>query len=289
MIQKYKAVEAHMTIDLEDLLNSILASLDRISHIPSKDIPNIDLYMDQVTTFMDKRLRSTTRNPKEDKILTKTMINNYAKNDLLPPPVKKKYTKDHMIMLIFIYYFKGILSISDIQAILGPLAERFFHKDGTMNMQKIYDEAFGMEQEHVQTLKKSIEEDYRIAQETFAGVDSDDREFLQFFSFISLMSYDVYVKKLLVEKMIDGYAERKKEAQENSARQEKGNGTLKDQESADAGGKKGKKHAAESAGTAAGKSENPDRNGRADAQQSAQDEQAKRVKSMLEAQAKEEI
>ncbi len=277
-----------MTIDLEDLLNSILASLDRISHIPSKDIPNIDLYMDQVTTFMDKRLRSTTRNPKEDKILTKTMINNYAKNDLLPPPVKKKYTKDHMIMLIFIYYFKGILSISDIQAILGPLAERFFHKDGTMNMQKIYDEAFGMEQEHVQTLKKSIEEDYRIAQETFAGVDSDDREFLQFFSFISLMSYDVYVKKLLVEKMIDGYEERKKEAQENSARQEKGNGTLKDQESADAGGKKGKKHAAESAGTAAGKSENPDRNGRADAQQSAQDEQAKRVKSLLEAQAKEE-
>ncbi len=277
-----------MTIDLEDLLNSILASLDRISHIPSKDIPNIDLYMDQVTTFMDKRLRSTTRNPKEDKILTKTMINNYAKNDLLPPPVKKKYTKDHMIMLIFIYYFKGILSISDIQAILGPLAERFFHKDGTMNMQKIYDEAFGMEQEHVQTLKKSIEEDYRIAQETFAGVDSDDREFLQFFSFISLMSYDVYVKKLLVEKMIDGYAERKKEAQENSARQEKENGTLKDQESADAGGKKGKKHAAESAGTAAGKSENPDRNGRADAQQSAQDEQAKRVKSLLEAQAKEE-
>ena len=277
-----------MTIDLEDLLNSILASLDRISHIPSKDIPNIDLYMDQVTTFMDKRLRSTTRNPKEDKILTKTMINNYAKNDLLPPPVKKKYTKDHMIMLIFIYYFKGILSISDIQAILGPLAERFFHKDGTMNMQKIYDEAFGMEQEHVQTLKKSIEEDYRIAQETFAGVDSDDREFLQFFSFISLMSYDVYVKKLLVEKMIDGYEERKKEAQENSARQEKGNGTLKDQESADAGGKKGKKNAAESAGTAAGKSENPDRNGRADAQQSAQDEQAKRVKSLLEAQAKED-
>lgn len=277
-----------MTIDLEDLLNSILASLDRISHIPSKDIPNIDLYMDQVTTFMDKRLRSTTRNPKEDKILTKTMINNYAKNDLLPPPVKKKYTKDHMIMLIFIYYFKGILSISDIQAILGPLAERFFHKDGTMNMQKIYDEAFGMEQEHVQTLKKSIEEDYRIAQETFAGVDPDDREFLQFFSFISLMSYDVYVKKLLVEKMIDGYAERKKEAEESSARQEKGNGTVKDQESADAGGKKGKKHAAESSGAAAGKGDNPDRTGRADAQQSAQDEQAKRVKSMLEAQAKEE-
>ena len=74
-----------MTINIEDLLNSILGSLDRIAYIKSEDIPNIDLYMDQVTTFMESRLRSSTRNPGTDKILTKTMINNYAKNDLLPP------------------------------------------------------------------------------------------------------------------------------------------------------------------------------------------------------------
>ena len=52
-----------MTIDREDLLNSIIESLDRIHHISLDDIPNIDLYMDQVTTFMESRLRSTTRNP----------------------------------------------------------------------------------------------------------------------------------------------------------------------------------------------------------------------------------
>ena len=78
-----------MTIDREDLLNSIIDSLDRIHHIELEDIPNIDLYMDQVTTFMESKLRSTTRNPAEDKILTKTMINNYAKNDLLPPHINK--------------------------------------------------------------------------------------------------------------------------------------------------------------------------------------------------------
>ena len=99
-----------MTIDTEDLLNSILGSLERIEYIKPEDIPNIDLYMDQVTTFMDSRLSSTVRNPGEDKILTKTMINNYAKNDLLPPPVKKKYSKEHVLLLIFIYYYKGILS-----------------------------------------------------------------------------------------------------------------------------------------------------------------------------------
>ena len=83
-----------MHIDTKDLLNSILESFDRIDYVKSSDIPNIDLYMDQVTTFMDKNFRNTTRYPGDDKIMTKTMINNYAKNDLLPPPVRKKYSKE---------------------------------------------------------------------------------------------------------------------------------------------------------------------------------------------------
>ena len=79
-----------MHIDTNDLLQSILASFDRIDYVKSQDIPNIDLYMDQVTTFMDKNLRKSSRYPENDKVMTKTMINNYAKNDLLPPPIKKK-------------------------------------------------------------------------------------------------------------------------------------------------------------------------------------------------------
>ena len=78
-----------MTIDTKDMLNSILSSISQIDYIKPEEIPNIDLYMDQVTTFMEKNLSSTKRY-EEDKILTKTMINNYAKNNLLPPPVKKK-------------------------------------------------------------------------------------------------------------------------------------------------------------------------------------------------------
>ena len=115
-----------MTLETEDLLQSILDSLDRIDYIRPDDIPDIELYMDQVTTFMDSRLKNAARNPEVDKILTKTMINNYAKNDLLPPPVRKKYSREHMLLLIFIYYFKGILSISDIQTVLKPITDRFF-------------------------------------------------------------------------------------------------------------------------------------------------------------------
>lgn len=217
--RKQKAGDS-MTIETEDLLNSIMASFDRIDYIKTEDIPEIDLYMDQVTTFMDSRMKNMTRNPREDKILTKTMINNYAKNHLLPPPVKKKYSKEHMLVLIFIFYFKGILSIGDIQSLLNPLTDRFFGKDEGFNLKDIYDEVFQMEEKEVQKLKEDVARRYDCAQNSFGDAPEDSREFLQTFAFICMLSFDVYVKKLLIEKLIDGLGE-KEEADESIAKKEK--------------------------------------------------------------------
>ncbi len=195
-----------MTIDNDDLLNSILTSLDRIEYIVPEDIPNIELYMDQVTTFMDNKLRQAARYPDEDKILTKTMINNYAKNDLLPPPVKKKYSKEHVLLLIFIYYYKSILSISDIQTLLKPITERFFRKDGDFNLESIYREAFSMEKQQLDVLKEDVVKKFKTAEQTFGDAPEESRDFLRKFSFICTLSFDVYVKKLMIEKMVDELA-----------------------------------------------------------------------------------
>lgn len=200
-----------MTIDSGDLLNSILASLDRIEYVSPEDIPNIELYMDQVTTFMDSKLRSTSRYPGEDKILTKTMINNYAKNDLLPPPVKKKYSKEHVLLLIFIYYYKGILSINDIQTLLKPITERFFGNAAEYNLENIYREAFGLEKQQIESLKADVTEKFRIASETFGDAPEESRDFLKKFAFICTLSFDVYVKKLMIEKMVDELAAEQRE------------------------------------------------------------------------------
>lgn len=194
----------NMTINTEDLLNSILESLDRIEYIRATDIPDIELYMDQVTTFMESHLKHSTRNPEEDKILTKTMINNYAKNDLLPPPVRKKYSKEHVMLLIFIYYYKGILSISDIQQLMRPITSKFFGLTGDYSLENIYEEAFGLEKEQIDILKADIMERFRKSEQTFQDAPEDSRDFLQTFAFICMLSFDVYVKKLLIEKMIDG-------------------------------------------------------------------------------------
>lgn len=194
-----------MTIDKNDLLNSIMESLDRFQHIKADDIPNIDLYMDQVTTFMESKLKSSLRNPQEDKILTKTMINNYAKNDLLPPPIKKKYSREHVIMLIFIYYYKGLLSINDIQALLNPLAEKYFQTEGGLNLAMIYEEIFGLENTQMNVLKEDILNKFETAQTVFSDAKEEDKEALQLFTFICLLSFDVYIKKLLIEKMVDSF------------------------------------------------------------------------------------
>lgn len=198
-----------MTINIEDLLGSIEESLDRIEYIKAEDIPNIDLYMDQVTTFMEAHLKSSTRNQDEDKILTKTMINNYTKNDLLPPPVRKKYSRHHVLMLIFIYYYKGILSISDIQKLLQPITEHFFGTKEGLDLESVYEEVFGLEREQKDVLKKDVIEKFQIAQQTFQDAPEDKQEFLKIFSFICMLSFDVYVKKLLIEKMIDGFMDGK--------------------------------------------------------------------------------
>lgn len=199
-----------MTIKTEDLLNSILESLDRVTYIKSEDIPNIDLYMDQVTTFMQSRLKRTTRNPEEDKILTKTMINNYAKNDLLPPPCKKKYSKEHIMLLVFIYYYKGILSINDIQELLAPITGKFFDTEEEFDLETIYETVFGLEKSQTDAMKKDIVEKFRIAEGTFQDAPEDSQEFLQIFSFICMLGFDVYMKKLLIEKMIDSFYDEKR-------------------------------------------------------------------------------
>lgn len=126
-----------MENDVKEFLSELLKQLKSIDYIKPEDIPNIDLYMDQVTTFMDEQLAASKRY-ESDKILTKTMINNYAKNNLLPSPDKKKYSKEHVLTLLFIYYFKNILSINDIRSILNPLTEKYFGNDDGFTMQDVY-------------------------------------------------------------------------------------------------------------------------------------------------------
>ena len=186
----------------DDRLRDIFTRLDSLDYVKPEQIPNIDLYMDQVTTFMDEHLEKAKRYP-EDKILTKTMINNYAKNNLLPPPVKKKYTKEHMLLLIYIYYFKNMLAFNDIEALFQPITEEHFMDSAGLDMQRIYADVFSLEKEQMKRLKEDIIRKFRSSQQIFTDQDEEDREYLQLFAFICELGFDVYLKKLAIEMLID--------------------------------------------------------------------------------------
>ena len=194
-----------MSLEHSEFLADMLHKLAKLDYIRPGEIPNIDLYMDQVTTFMDEHL-SDVKRYEDDKILTKTMINNYTKNDLLPPPVKKKYSKEHIYVLTFIYYLKNILSISDIQKLLNPLTDKFFNKEELPDLEYIYSEIYNMEKAQIASLSKDVVERTQVAKEAFLDVENEeDKDFLQLFSLVGLLSFDVYMKKNIIESLIDDY------------------------------------------------------------------------------------
>lgn len=184
----------------KELLREYMEHISKMQVVHASELPSIQLYMDQVTTFMNERLEAHKRYD-DDKIMTKTMINNYAKNDLLPSPEKKKYSKDHMILLLFIYYFKNILSITDIQSLLAPITDEYFQAKEGMDLTELY--------ESITTLRSSANREMledlvrQMDRSSSLFPDEENREELQRFAFICMISYDVYMKKMLLERMID--------------------------------------------------------------------------------------
>lgn len=183
-------------------LHAILKQLSDLDYVHPEDIPNIDLYVDQVTTFIEAQLESVKRN-EDEKILTKTMINNYTKNHVLPSPEKKKYTRDHILTLILIYYLKSFLSIKDIQALLEPVTEKYFGTESELSFYDLYEELISLGNGQTKALIKDVIAKYNATQSAFSDAPEEDQGFLRNFGFICMLSFDVYIKKMMIESLID--------------------------------------------------------------------------------------
>lgn len=201
----------------QEYIRKLIGDLESVNYVRPENIPNIELYMDQVTTFMDRNLEKLKRYD-EDKLLTKTMINNYTKNHLLPSPNKKKYSKDHMLLLIFIYYMKNFMSITDIQRLLNPLCEKFFGEGHTTSLEQIYREVFGQIEAQKKNLTKDVIRKFDASMKAFEQTEGEDKEFLQTFTFVCMLCFDIYMKKQLLERLIDRQFQ---PAEENPKKKEK--------------------------------------------------------------------
>ena len=188
--------------DIPSVIEEVFKCYTDGSYIKASMLPDLDLYVDQITTFLTRHLAKTIRF-EDDKIMTKTMINNYTKNHLLPPPDKKKYSRDHILLMIFIYYFKNFLPISDIKTILGPLTDKYFHKDADLNLEAIYTTLFSKEDTFVQEVLENVMKQFHMSADLFPNAPKADQASLREFTFICMLSLDIYLKKQLIEAILD--------------------------------------------------------------------------------------
>lgn len=188
--------------DIPSVIEEVFKRYTDGSYIKASMLPDLDLYVDQITTFLTRHLAKTIRF-EDDKIMTKTMINNYTKNHLLPPPDKKKYSRDHILLMIFIYYFKNFLPISDIKTILGPLTDKYFHKDADLNLEAIYTTLFSKEDTFLQEVLENVMKQFHMSADLFPDAPKADQASLREFTFICMLSLDIYLKKQLIEAILD--------------------------------------------------------------------------------------
>lgn len=195
-----------MNFEYEDL-NRIFEEMIRFNEIKPAEIPCVDLYMDQITTLFEDKLGHYRRN-EDDKVLTKTMVNNYTKDKILMPAVNKKYSREHIILLILIYNLKQVISISDIGKILSPMKEETMKRD----LDKMYSAFLEMKRENIEGFRKYFEDRFQLSKDAILkageiGAEENDEDINKKTIFLTALSLidEANMQKRMVEKIIDEF------------------------------------------------------------------------------------
>ena len=176
-----------------ETINRFLEKIDGETHISLEEIPAIDLYMDQVIQLFENKYGSTKRNEKE-KILTKTMINNYAKGKLLFPIINKKYSKEHLILISLIYQLKGALSINDIHDTLAAVNNRA--ATGEIDLEIFYRDFLDLSERSKGNFLKDLEEKKRDTEEKVRMADEENQDELKELEKILMIASLAYASNL---------------------------------------------------------------------------------------------
>ncbi|MDO4534457.1 MAG: DUF1836 domain-containing protein [Clostridium perfringens] len=178
---------------IEELIEDVKVN----KFITLEDIPSIDLYMDQVIQLFENKLSYLKRND-EDKILTKTMINNYSKGKLFMNIKNKKYSKNHIILIILIYELKGVMSIPDIKTAFSEVVKTYDEE----NEEKLDLEVFY--KKHLEMINKNdslIKEEILSITKELGSLDSEEEKLL----LLIYLAAKANIYKRLCEKIVDDW------------------------------------------------------------------------------------
>ncbi|MCD3194467.1 DUF1836 domain-containing protein [Clostridium botulinum C] len=193
-----------MNLNTENF-NFLIKELHLDEDLKLSDIPDLDLYMDQVITLFDDKLKHLKRN-EDDKILTKTMINNYTKAKILIPPNKKKYSKNHIILLILIYYLKQTLSINDISLLFNNIIKDLSSNEtSNLDLKKIYQSFLNIKKSESIIINENLQNKLKLIKNETKDFSNNNIEISQMLLQVLCVINEANTYKRVAEKMIDEF------------------------------------------------------------------------------------
>ncbi len=191
-------------IRYEEFIKKISEEFTENSIIPPSDFPNMALYSDQVVSFINSELSLYGKGGGE--ILTKTMLSNYVKNDLIPSPVKKKYDKEQMIMLELVLCLKNAFKMDDIKTLTKPFVEsRKSAFDESINFNEIYEKLEPMYAQKRKEMAQELIDDIDVVKEAVRDTGLNDDDMTEMFLYIMIIAMKIDTAKFIGKTLIREY------------------------------------------------------------------------------------
>ena len=118
-------------------------------------------------------------------------------------------------MYFFLYLFttlKAFFLSKDIETVLAPLRDKYFSDEAALSLSELYTEVCKLEKSRIKPLSESVQEAYESSFSAFSNIEDDaDQKELRLFAFICSLSFDVYLKKVMIEKIIDELSAQKED------------------------------------------------------------------------------
>ena len=203
--------------ELRERIASAVGDVD----LSDTDIPSIDLYLDQILSLVaEKNAVSTPRY--RDRALTKTMVNNYSKNELISPIEGKKYSRSHIVEMLLIYALKNTLSIEEIKRVLIGVREEggFAGED----MTRAYHEFLSLKENNRHRVAEIVE---NVLEKDGLETDTDYGFFLSLLDVLSLSAYLKEVGREMLESRYKDLAVREQEIREREEQEKQEKGAVK--------------------------------------------------------------
>lgn len=189
----------------EEFIKNTIEEFVAKGRIDAGAFPDMEIYMDQAETFLNRELSVYKKNEK-DKVITKTMIGNYVKHNMLPRPVNKKYSRDHLVLLTLIFYMKGTFQMEEIEKIMKPLIDNYNSEfDEKIDITALYRGILQVQEAELEALSQSIGDIIKDSKNYLRETELSDDDMLELFMLIVNLSMKADVQKFLAHKLLQEY------------------------------------------------------------------------------------